>query len=46
MECKSQNIEFVVAAAERYVGVQDLTSEELQGVLSGGVPSLQVLGLI
>jgi hypothetical protein len=28
----SQNIEVVVAAAERYLGVRDLTSEELQGV--------------
>ena len=33
MERKSQKIEGVVAAAERYWGVRDLTSEELQGVL-------------
>jgi hypothetical protein len=39
MEWKSQKMEVVVAAAERYLG--DLTSEELQGVLSGGVPSFQ-----
>ena len=32
MECKLQKIEVVVAAAERYLGVRDLTSEELQGV--------------
>jgi hypothetical protein len=37
MERKSQTIEFVVAAAERYLGVRDLPSEELQGVLSGNV---------
>ena len=35
----SQIIEIVVAAAKRYLGVPDLTSEELQGVLSGGVLS-------
>uniref|UniRef100_A0A4W5K0M9 Bublin coiled coil protein n=1 Tax=Hucho hucho TaxID=62062 RepID=A0A4W5K0M9_9TELE len=34
-------MEVVVAAAERYLGVLDLTSEELQGVLSGDVPSFQ-----
>ena len=45
MERKSQKIEVVVAAAERYLGVRDLTSDELQGVLSGGVPSFQVDGL-
>ena len=45
MECNSQKITFVVAAAERYLGVQDLTSEELEGVLSGGVPSFQAVGL-
>ena len=32
MEHKSQKIEVVVAAAEGYFGVRDLTSEELQGV--------------
>jgi hypothetical protein len=45
MEHKLQKIEVLVAAAERYWGVRDLTSEELQGVLSGGVPSFQVVGL-
>ena len=45
MERKSRKIEFVVAGPERYLGVQDLTSEEVQGVLSGGVPFFQVLGL-
>ena len=44
MELKSLKIEFVVAAAE-YLGVRDLTSEKLQGVLSGGVPSFQAVGL-
>ena len=34
-----------MAAAERYFGLRHLTSEELQGVLSGGVPSFQVVGL-
>jgi hypothetical protein len=36
IECKSQNIDVVVAAAEKCLGVWDLTSEELQGVLIGG----------
>ena len=44
MESKSQKIEVVVAAAERYLDVRDLTSE-LWGVLSGGVPSFQAVGL-
>jgi hypothetical protein len=41
----TQIIEVVVVAAERCLGVRDLTSEELQGVLSGGVPSFQAVGL-
>jgi hypothetical protein len=45
MYCKLQKIEVVVAAAERYLGVRDLTSEELQGVLSGGFPYFQVVDL-
>ena len=45
MERKSQKNLVVVAATEKYLGVRDLTSEELQGVLSGGVPSFQVVGL-
>ena len=40
MKRKSQTIEDVVAAAERYV-----MAEELHGVLSGGVPSFQAVGL-
>ena len=42
---KLQKIEVVVTAAEKYLGVRDLTSEELQGVLSGDVPSFQVVGM-
>ena len=43
---KSQKIEVVAAAAERYLGALDLTSEELQGVLSGGGDaSFHVVGL-
>ena len=45
MKRKSQKIAVVVAAAERYFGMRDLTSEELQGVLSGRVPSFQTVGL-
>ena len=45
MERKSQKIEVDMAAVEGYLGVRDLTSEELQGVLSGGVTSFQVVGL-
>jgi hypothetical protein len=36
MERRSQKID--VVAAEKYLGVRDLTSEELQGVLGGIVP--------
>ena len=45
MERKSQKIEAVVEAAERHLGVWDLTSEELQDVLSGDVPSFQDDGM-
>ena len=45
MERKSQKIEVVVKAVEEYLGVRDLTSEQLQGVLSGGVLSFQAVGL-
>ncbi|XP_071219300.1 F-box only protein 15-like [Salvelinus alpinus] len=45
MEQKLQKIEFVAAAAERFLGVRDLTSEELQDVLSGDVPSFQDDGM-
>lgn len=44
MVIKSQNIDVVVAAAKKYLGAQNRTSEELQGVPSGSVPS-QVVGL-
>jgi hypothetical protein len=44
-EMESQKIDDVVAVAEKYLGVGDLTSEELQCVLSGSVPSSQVVGL-
>ena len=43
---KSQNIDVVVAAAENYLGIPDLTLEELQGVLSGGVLSSQAFGMV
>jgi hypothetical protein len=35
-----------VAAAEKYLGKRDLTSEELQGVLSGGAPSFRAIGMV
>jgi hypothetical protein len=38
MERKSQKIDVVMAAAEKYLSIRDLTSEEIQGLLSGGVP--------
>ena len=41
MECRSQKTEVMVAAAERYLCVWDLTSKELQGVWSGGDPCFQ-----
>ena len=46
MDQKSQKIEVVVAAAEKYLGVRDLTAEELQDVLSGDVPSFQGVGMM
>ena len=46
MERKSQRIEVVVADAERYLGLQDLTSEVLQGVLGCDVPSFQIVGMV
>ena len=45
LECKLQKIEVEVSAAERYLGVRDLTSYEFQGVLSGAVPSFQLVDL-
>jgi hypothetical protein len=39
-------MEVVVAATEKYLGVQGLMSEELQGVFSGAVPSFQAVGLM
>jgi hypothetical protein len=45
MEHKSQKIDIVVAAAEKYLGVQDLTaSEELQSGLSSGSCSVVLPG--
>lgn len=41
MEHQSQKIEVVVADAEKYLGVRYLMSEELPGMLSGGVPSFK-----
>jgi hypothetical protein len=35
-----------VAAVEKYMSVLDLTSEELQAVRSGGVPSSQAIGIV
>ena len=46
MECKSQRIDVVVAAAEKYLGVQDFTAEELQGVFNNSVLSSQATGLV
>ena len=34
MERKSQKIDVMVAAAEKYLGVRGFTAEELQGVLN------------
>ena len=46
MECESQKIDVMVAAEKMYLGIQDLTSEELQGVLRGGVPSSRAVGMV
>ena len=45
MERKSQKIYVVVAAAEKYLGIWDLT-DELQGVLWCYVPSSQAIGMV
>ena len=39
MKWKSQRIDVVVAAAKKYLGVQDFTAKELQGVLNDSVLS-------
>jgi hypothetical protein len=46
MKHKPQNIDVVVAAAENYLGIQDLTSEGLQCVLGVGVPFSQAVGMV
>jgi hypothetical protein len=46
MERESQRIDVVVAAAEKYLGIPDLTSEKLQGVLTGGVLFSQAFGMV
>jgi hypothetical protein len=46
MECESQKINVMVAAAKMYLGIQDLTSEELQGVLRGGVLSSRAVVMV
>jgi hypothetical protein len=46
MEHKPQKIYVVVAAAEKYIGVQDFPTELLQGVLNGLVLSSQAAGLV
>ena len=45
-EHKSQNVDVVVAAAEKHLGVGDFSAEELQGVLNDGVPFSQGSGLV
>jgi hypothetical protein len=46
IERKSQKIDAVVAVAETYLAIWDLASEELHGVLKGGVPSSQAVGVV
>lgn len=41
MEKKSRKIDIIVSAAELFLGLKDLTSEELHGVLSRAVPPSQ-----
>ena len=45
MESKSQRIDVVVAAADKYLGVLNFPAEELQDVLNDSVPSSQAAGL-
>ena len=45
MDRKSQNIEVVVAEAEKYLGLQGFTAEQLQGVLGSSGISSQTIGL-
>ena len=46
MKHKLQKIDVVVAAAEKYLGIQVLTSEGLQGVLGVGVLFSQAVGMV
>ena len=46
MESKLQKIYVVVEVTGRYLGIRDLTPEELQRGLSGGVPSSQAVGVV
>ena len=41
MERKSKRTDVVVAALEKYLGIQDFTAEELQDVLNNSVSSSQ-----
>jgi hypothetical protein len=43
VETISQEIDVMVAAAGKYLGTQDLTSNELQDVLKGGVLTSQAV---
>ena len=45
IECKTQWIDVVVAAVEKYLDVQYFTAE-LQGVLNDNIPSSQSAGLV
>lgn len=44
-ECKSQMIYDVVADAEKYMGVGNVSAEQLQDVFNNSVPSSQTAGL-
>ena len=45
IECKTQWIDVVVAAVQKYLGVQYFTAE-LQGVLKDNILSSQAYGLV
>ena len=46
MDLKFQKREVVVAAAEKYLGLQGFTAEQLLGVLSGSGLSSQAVGRV
>ena len=45
-ERKSQKTDGMVAAAEKWLGIRDMTSEELQSLLRDSVPYSHAIGIV